>query len=91
VLPRWDQALDAIGPDDEPLHVSRFGQRFDALGVIAGSRDAKQCIRYLDQVPEHFGRGHLGRCRGLGSLGSHDFQQGIDEMAVGSSRLLLYI
>ena len=47
LLPTWDQALDAIGPDDEPLHVARFGQRFDAQGVIAGSRDANRCIGYL--------------------------------------------
>jgi hypothetical protein len=47
VLPSWDQALDAIGPDDEPLHVARFGQRFDAQGVIAGSRDANRCVGYL--------------------------------------------
>ena len=30
VLPTWDQALDAIGDGDEPLHVARFGTRFDA-------------------------------------------------------------
>ena len=47
VLPTWDQALDAIGAEDEPLHVARFGQRFDAQGVIAGSRDANRCIGYL--------------------------------------------
>ena len=47
LLPTWDQALDAIGPDDEPLHVARFGERFDAQGVIAGSRDANRCIGYL--------------------------------------------
>jgi hypothetical protein len=47
LLPTWDQALDAIGPDHEPLHVARFGQRFDAQGVIAGSRDANRCIGYL--------------------------------------------
>ena len=47
VLPTWDQALDAIGPDDEPLHVARFGDRFDAQGVVAGSRDANRCIGYL--------------------------------------------
>ena len=47
VLPSWDQALDAIGDEDEPLHVARFGQRFDAQGVIAGSRDANRCIGYL--------------------------------------------
>jgi hypothetical protein len=40
VLPTWDQALDAIGPEDEPLHVARFGDRFDAQGVLPGSKDA---------------------------------------------------
>jgi hypothetical protein len=47
VLPTWDQALDAIGPDDEPWHVARFGVRFDAQGVLAGSKDAARCIGYL--------------------------------------------
>jgi hypothetical protein len=47
VLPTWDQALDAIGPADDPLHVARFGARFDAQGVLAGSKDAARCIRYL--------------------------------------------
>jgi hypothetical protein len=46
-LPTWDQALDAIGPDDEPLHVARFGPKFDAQGVLAGSRDSARCIGYL--------------------------------------------
>ncbi len=36
VLPTWDQALDAIGPEDEPWYVARFGERFDAQGVLAG-------------------------------------------------------
>ena len=47
VLPTWDQALDAIGDQDEPLHVARFGEKFDAQGVLAGSRDANRCIGYL--------------------------------------------
>jgi hypothetical protein len=47
VLPTWDEALDAIGDDDEPLHVARFGDRFDAQGVLAGSKDANRCIGYL--------------------------------------------
>ena len=47
VLPTWAQALDAIGDQAEPQHVARFGQRFDAQGVIAGSRDANRCIGYL--------------------------------------------
>ena len=47
VLPTWDQALDAIGPHDDPLHVARFGPEFHAEGVLAGSKDAARCIRYL--------------------------------------------
>jgi hypothetical protein len=47
VLPTWDQALDDIRADDEPLHVARFGSRFDAQGVLAGSKDAARCIGYL--------------------------------------------
>jgi hypothetical protein len=46
-LPTWDDALDAIGPHDEPLHVARFGTRFDAQGVIAGSPGTSRCIGYL--------------------------------------------
>jgi hypothetical protein len=47
VLPTWDQALDAIGDEAEPWHVARFGDRFDAQGVLAGSKDASRCIGYL--------------------------------------------
>jgi hypothetical protein len=46
-LPTWDEALDAIGPSDQPQHVARFGARFDAQGVLAGSKDASRCIGYL--------------------------------------------
>src|ERR1017187_6612495 len=46
-LPTWDDALDAIGEHDEPLHVARFGPRFDTQGVLAGSRDSARCIGYL--------------------------------------------
>ena len=45
VLPGWDQALDELG--DQPHHVARFGERFDAQGVLAGSKDAARCIGYL--------------------------------------------
>jgi hypothetical protein len=47
VLTAWDQALDAIGQDDQPRHVARFGERFKAAGVLAGSKDAARCIGYL--------------------------------------------
>jgi hypothetical protein len=47
ILPTWDDALDAISDDAEPLHVARFGDRFDAQGVLGGSKDANRCIGYL--------------------------------------------
>ncbi|HUK72562.1 MAG TPA: replication initiator [Streptosporangiaceae bacterium] len=47
VLPTWDEALDAIGDQDDPLHVARYGRRFDAQGVLAGSDDSARCIGYL--------------------------------------------
>jgi hypothetical protein len=47
VLQTWDEALDAIGPADQPRHVARFGAKFDAQGVLAGSKDAEKCIGYL--------------------------------------------
>jgi len=59
VLSTWDEALDAIGEEDEPLHVARFGDRFDAQGVLAGSRDASRCIGYLTKyVTKHVGDCH---------------------------------
>jgi hypothetical protein len=47
VLPTWDQALDTIGGQAEPSHVARFGAKFDAQGVLTGSRDTQRCIGYL--------------------------------------------
>jgi hypothetical protein len=47
LLPTWDEALDAIGPEDEPVHVARFGPKFDAQGVLGGSKDSARCIGYL--------------------------------------------
>jgi len=47
ILPTWDEALDGIGPYDLPWHVARFGDRFDAQGVLAGSPQAARCIGYL--------------------------------------------
>lgn len=40
VLSTWDEALDQLG--DEPMQV-------DVKGVLAGSSDADQCIRYLSR------------------------------------------
>ena len=47
LLPTWDEAVDAIGPRDDPRHVVRFGPKFDAQGVLAGSKDSAHCIGYL--------------------------------------------
>ena len=59
MLPTWDHALDAIGDSDEPLHVARFGTRFDAQGVLAGSKDASRCIGYLTKyLTKHVGDCH---------------------------------
>ena len=44
-VPRSGAALDAIGDGDEPRHVARF----DAQGVLAGSRDASRCIGYANE------------------------------------------
>ena len=65
VLPTWDQALDAISDQDEPLHVARYGARFDAQGVLAGSRDASRCIGYLTKyLTKQIGDCHRdNRCR----------------------------
>ena len=56
VLPTWDQALDAIGDEDEPWHVARFGVRFDAQGVLAGLEGRGPVHRLPDQVPDQAGR-----------------------------------
>jgi len=47
LLTAWDDALDAIGPHDDPMHVARFGAKFDAQGVLANSKDSARCIGYL--------------------------------------------
>ena len=59
VLPTWDEALDGIGDTDEPLHLARFGDRFDAQGVLAGSKDANRCIGYVTKyLTKHVGDCH---------------------------------
>nr|WP_236707263.1 MULTISPECIES: replication initiator [unclassified Frankia] len=46
-LPSWDAALDAIGEDDEPAHVVRFGPQLQADGVTANSVNTGRMIGYL--------------------------------------------
>ncbi len=65
VLPSWDDALDAIGEDDEPLHVARFGERFDAKGILAGSKDSARCIGYLTKyLTKHVAHCHQAQADG---------------------------
>jgi hypothetical protein len=59
LLPTWEQALDNIAQRDQPLHVARYGAKFDAQGVLAGTRDAKRCIQYLTKyLTKQIGRCH---------------------------------
>nr|WP_232794337.1 MULTISPECIES: replication initiator [Pseudofrankia] len=46
-LTSWDEALDAIGPDDQPAHVVRFGPQIQADGVTSNSATAGRLIGYL--------------------------------------------
>ncbi|WP_170223401.1 replication initiator [Nonomuraea turkmeniaca] len=51
ILPTWDEALNQLDADEsaQPLHVVRFGPQVDVQGVLAGTPDADQCIRYLSK------------------------------------------
>ena len=46
-LPCWEAAVDAIGEDDEPAHVVRFGPQLRADGVTANSAQTGRMIGYL--------------------------------------------
>ncbi|WP_370651438.1 replication initiator [Frankia sp. Cj3] len=46
-LPTWDEALEAIGDDDPPSHVVRFGPQLRADGVTANSAQVGRMIGYL--------------------------------------------
>jgi hypothetical protein len=67
-LTAWDEALDAIGDDDAPLHVARFGPRFDAQGVLAGSKDTARCIGYLTKYLTK----HVSDCHQAATEAEHD-------------------
>ncbi|MEU4550373.1 replication initiator [Nonomuraea dietziae] len=51
ILPTWDEALDQLDADEDaqPAHVIRFGDQVDVKGVLAGTSDADQCVRYLSK------------------------------------------
>ncbi|MFJ1458065.1 replication initiator [Nocardia sp. N2S4-5] len=46
-LPSWDEAVDAIGDDDAPAHVARFGVQVHYKGILAGTPEADRHIGYL--------------------------------------------
>ncbi|WP_157248517.1 replication initiator [Nonomuraea typhae] len=59
-LPTWDEALDDLGA--EPMHVIRFGDQVDVKGVLSGTPDADQCIRYLSKyLTKSLGEDFAGR------------------------------
>ncbi len=60
-LPTWDEALDNIGPFDLPLHTARFGERFDAKGILPGTRHTARAIGYLTKYLTK----QLGHCHHL--------------------------
>ena len=68
VLPTWDEALDAISAYDLPWHVARFGDRFDAQGVLAGSPEAGRCIGYLTKYLTK----QVGDCHQADTGAQHD-------------------
>ena len=50
VLPTWDQALDAIGSKDAPLHVARFGPEVPRRGRAGRVQGRCPVHRLSDQV-----------------------------------------
>src|SRR5262245_18485946 len=49
LLPSWNEALDALGADDDgqPAHVVRFGEQDNIQGLTAGTPGAERAIGYL--------------------------------------------
>ena len=52
MLPTWDQALDAIGDEDEPLHVARFGAPVRRPGRARRIQGRQPVHRLPHQVPD---------------------------------------
>ncbi|MDN2497094.1 replication initiator protein [Nocardia nova] len=46
-LADWDDAVDAIGPEDGPAHTARFGSRLDIQGIAADTDRAREAVGYL--------------------------------------------
>lgn len=46
-LPTFDDALDDLDDDDEPMHVIRCGTQLDVQGLLSGSPDVDRRIGYV--------------------------------------------
>jgi hypothetical protein len=47
VLPTWDEALDELDDEAEPMHVLRLGAQVDIKGLLGGTPDSDRAVRYL--------------------------------------------
>lgn len=47
VLPTWDEALDGLDPDADPMHLLQFGTQVDIKGLLGGTPDSDRTVRYL--------------------------------------------
>jgi hypothetical protein len=57
------------------MHVARFGAKFDAQGVLAGSRDSARCIGYLTKYLTK----QLGDCHQPGTDAQRDHENRLAE------------
>lgn len=47
VLPTWEEALDDLDEDAEPMHLLQFGAQVDIKGLLGGTPDSDRAVRYL--------------------------------------------
>ena len=47
VLPTWDEALDELDDEADPMHVLRLGAQVDIKGLLGGTADSDRAVRYL--------------------------------------------
>lgn len=47
LLPSWEEALDQVDVEGEPMHVVRFGRQLDIKGIVGGSEQTSRAVSYL--------------------------------------------
>lgn len=47
LLPSWNEALDQVDIDGEPMHVVRFGRQLDIKGIVGGTEQTSRAVSYL--------------------------------------------